>query len=109
MTLSLPKDEPGLERGQRYIWQVAMLCDSNRPSNDLVAMAEIDVVEMPGEVGFVRDARKNVYILAEAGLWYDAIGEAFKTGQRDAINDLLKNLAALENPEVTATSTSQRN
>ena len=41
MTLSLPKDKPGLERGQRYIWQVAMLCDSNRPSNDLVAMAEM--------------------------------------------------------------------
>jgi len=109
MTLSLPKDKPGLERGQRYIWQVAMLCDSNRPSNDLVAMAEIDVVEMPGEVGFVGDARTNVDILAEAGLWYDAISEAFKTGQRDAINDLLKNLATLENPEITATSTSQRN
>jgi hypothetical protein len=72
-------------------------------------MAEVDVVEMPREVGFVRDARTNVYILAEAGLWYDAISEAFKTGQRDAINDLLKNLATLENPEITATSTSQRN
>ena len=86
-----------------------MLCDSNRPSNDLVVMAEIDVVEMPREVGFVGDARKNVDILAESGLWYDAIAEAFKTGQRYAINDLLKNLAALENPELTATSTSQRN
>jgi len=45
MKLSCCRRKPGLAVGQKYLWQVAILCDPNYPS-DLVAKAEIEVVEM---------------------------------------------------------------
>jgi hypothetical protein len=99
MTLTLPKNKPGLEVGQRYLWQVAVLCDPNQAANDLVAMAEIDVVKMPAQVRLVRNARANIDMLAEAGLWYDALGEALRRGQKDAVLELMNNLATLETPK----------
>lgn len=99
MTLALPKNQPGLEVGKRYLWQVAILCDSHQPANNLVAMAEIDVIKMPAQVRFVRNAHANINMLAEAGLWYDALGEALKRGQKDAVLELMNNLATLETPK----------
>jgi len=100
MNLSLPKDKPGLTKGQKYLWQVAILCDLNHPSNDLVAKAEIEVVEMPKELTkkmpMVRDRLEMTKLLAEAGLWYDALAEAMATGRQDFVYDLLADLANLE-------------
>ncbi|RUT05905.1 hypothetical protein DSM106972_031110 [Dulcicalothrix desertica PCC 7102] len=105
MSLSLPKNKPSLKVGKRYLWQVVILCDSDQPANNLVAMAEIDVVKMPAQVRMQRDDRANVDILAEAGLWYDALGKAMRLGQKDVIHGLLKNLTALETTESQTTST----
>ncbi|CBN54861.1 MULTISPECIES: DUF928 domain-containing protein [Kamptonema] len=104
MTLSLPENKPGLDVGKRYLWQIVILCQPDRPANDLVTMAEIDVVTMPAQVRFVRDARANVDILAEAGLWYDALGEALRLGEKDIIYGLLKNLTLVEITEPANTS-----
>jgi len=109
MTLSLPKNQPGLKQGERYLWQVAILCDFNHPSNDLVATAEVDVVEMPRVAAVEENTRKQVDVLASAGLWYDALGVALKTGERDALTELLTDLAALEQPTVTTVSTPKKN
>ncbi len=62
-------------------------------------MAEIDLVKMPTQVRFVRNARVNIDVLAEAGLWYDALGEALRRGQKDAVLELMNNLATLETPK----------
>lgn len=105
MSLSLPKNKPSLKVGKRYLWQVVILCYPDQPANNLVAMAEIDVVKMPAQVRFVRDDRANVDILAAAGLWYDALGNALRLGQKDVIHGLLKNLAVLETTEPATTST----
>jgi hypothetical protein len=99
MTLALPKNQPGVEVGKRYLWQVAIVCDPHQPANDLVAMAEIDVIKMPAQVSFVRNAHANIDMLAEAGLWYDALREALKRGQKDAVLELINNLATLETPK----------
>lgn len=99
MTLALPKNQPGLEVGKRYLWQVAIVCNPHQAANDLVAMAEIDVIKMPIQVSFVRNAHTNIDMLAEAGLWYDALGEALKRGQKDAVLQLINNLATLETPK----------
>ncbi len=99
MTLALPKNQPGLEVGKRYLWQVSILCDPHQPANNLIAMAEIDVIKMPAQVSFVRNAHANIDMLAEAGLWYDALGEALKRGQKDAVLELINNLATLETPK----------
>ena len=93
MVLTLPNTRRSLEVDKRYLWQVTILCDTNQPANNLVAMAEIDVIKKPRQISFVRDARTNVDVLAEAGLWYDALGEALRLNQKDIIQDLLENLA----------------
>lgn len=113
MSLSLAKDKPGLTKGQRYLWQVAILCDLNHPSNDLVAKAEIELVEIPKELikqrPMVRDRLKMTKLLAEAGLWYDALAEAMAVGRQDFVYDLLEDLANLEQPHaVTGSQQSEK-
>lgn len=79
MTWSIPEEQPGLLVGQRYRWQVVILCNPNRPSNALVTEADIEVVAMPSALANAlsttgdRLIRANLY--AELGLWYDALGK----------------------------------
>lgn len=114
MKLSLPSQNPGLSFGQRYIWQVALLCDPNHPSSDLVAGAEIEVVKMPPtqekEIFGAGDRVGMIWLLAKAGLWYDCLGEALAAKDvvlRKVAATLLKNLASLEEPETTQVNNSQ--
>jgi hypothetical protein len=103
MKLSLPKNQPGLVVGERYLWQVAMLCDPNHPSSDLVAKAEIERVEMlpslAQKLSQNRDRAAKIDSYAQAGLWYDALGEALrKTSRNLEIANLLEDLAHIESP-----------
>jgi hypothetical protein len=41
---SLPNDAPALAIGQRYLWQVELVCHPNRPSSNLFAEAEFQVI-----------------------------------------------------------------
>jgi hypothetical protein len=76
MSWSLSAEEPALEAGQRYRWQVALVCDLNHPSGALREAAEFDVVEPSPEVLSTLDqtnddlALANLY--ARTGFWYDA-------------------------------------
>lgn len=106
MKLSLPKNHPGLAWGERYIWQIAILCDFNHPSSDLVANAEIEAVKMPSilkkQLSGIRDAKEKIERYAKAGLWYDALASAL--GAKDlslkkVASNLLEDLAKLEQPE----------
>lgn len=106
MKLSLPKDRPGLTVGQRYLWQVAILCDPNHPSSDLVAKAEIAVVQMPLVIktvlSQVSDRQQKIELYAKSGLWYDALGEALADSSlKQVASGLLEDLAKLEASEVT--------
>lgn len=109
MKLSLPKDKPGLSLRQRYLWQVAILCDANHPSSDLVAKAEIEVVEMPRalikEISQRRDRNERIERLAAAGLWYDALAAALADSSLNKVaSSLLEDLAKLEEPQVVQVS-----
>lgn len=99
MSLSLPKEQPGLTVGQRYRWQVVIFCNPNRPSSALVAEADIDVVEMPpalvGELSATSNSLERADLYAESGLWYDALGEALAATQEFQLT-LLEELARLE-------------
>lgn len=111
MQLSLPKNYPGLVLG-RYIWQVAMLCNPNHPSSDLVAKAEIERVEMlptlAKQLTQTRDRVAKVKLYAQAGLWYDALAESLQeTSLKSEVANLLENLARLESPETTDVSDRQ--
>ncbi|WP_313926757.1 DUF928 domain-containing protein [Microcoleus sp. FACHB-1515] len=96
MSLTLPTAEPALQVGQRYRWQVVLLCNPNSPSSALVADAEVEIARPSAELetAFASTinpaARAN--LLAEFGLWYDAIAVA---DPEEQIN-LLTNLSAIE-------------
>lgn len=116
MKLSLPEDEPGLVRGKRYFWQVAILCDRNHPSKDLVANAEIEVVEMPAlkrQLSTPMNPLEIANLYARAGLWYDALREALGSVKdsrlSNAASTLLEDLAKLEEPEGTQVKSTYSN
>ena len=98
MTLSLPKTEPGLQIGQRYFWQVVLLCDPNRPSTALVAGAELKAIAPPSslstQIRHTSTAEERATQYAQAGLWYDAFAEIslpqFQTQQARLIQTLLQ-------------------
>lgn len=102
MTLSLPEAQLELTVGQRYRWQVVLLCNPNRPSEALVAEADIDVVEMPsalaGELAAKHNSLEKAALYAESGLWYDALGEALQPTARTTLQSLLVDLASIEAP-----------
>ena len=98
MSLTLPSEQPELSVGQRYAWKVVMLCNPNRPSNSLVAGAELDVVESTAikerETTAEPGAIANLY--AVAGIWYDALATALDAKPERFDLTLLENLAKME-------------
>lgn len=78
--MELSQRKQALKVGKRYVWQVEALCNPNRPSRNIVASAEIEVVQMPNSLKTAlsktssRLQKANLY--AEAGMWYDALKEA---------------------------------
>lgn len=105
MQFSLPEDKPGLIVGQRYLWQVAMLCNPSFPSSDKVVIAQMEVVQLPPAVKAAIDTKsgQTATIYAKAGLWYDALREALKPANNGKLGKtgaaLLENLAHIETRE----------
>lgn len=104
MKLSLPQKLPALTVGQRYLWQVEILCNRNRPSRNLLASAEIEVVTMPtglkNALSNKRDRAQKAGLYAQAGMWYDALSEALALTSQGELGkvaaSLLQELAKLE-------------
>ncbi|WP_225225602.1 DUF928 domain-containing protein [Komarekiella delphini-convector] len=103
MKRSLPQELPGLSVGKRYLWQLQTLCNSNHPSRNPVARAEIEVVHIPqtlsNALSITHEPSLRANLYAEAGIWYDAINEVLpipggQTGR--AVANLLTNLAKIE-------------
>lgn len=110
MTLSPFSDsELGLQPGKEYRWQVAIHCDPDNPSGDLVGEASIEVVKIPPTVQTKLDRAVNsvekANIYAEAGLWYNALGEALKLAEAGKLgamgSTLVRELAQSEAPKTT--------
>ena len=77
MTQTLPADQPGLTPGRQYIWQVTLLCDRNRPSQNLWLETAIAVEPLPAglqaQLASTPDRLTQAQIYAGAGFWYDAL------------------------------------
>ena len=82
MVLSLNQTAPELAIG-KYRWQVVLVCDRARPSSNLFATSETEVVPLPRDVKTrleqTRDPLAQASIYAEANLWYDALGPAISS------------------------------
>lgn len=120
MKLRRSSQLPSLTVGKRYLWQVEILCNRNRPSRNVVARAEIEVVQMPHTLKTaLSDSRKSprsllpqfpqpdrfdkALLYAKAGMWYDALGEALQPTADEQLATLtatlLQDLAKLEKPQ----------
>jgi hypothetical protein len=101
--------EPGLEQGKKYLWQIVIHCDPDNPSSDLVSEANIEVVGMPAalerKLNKSTNSVERANIYAEAGLWYNALGEALKLAKPEKLGEvgstLLNDLARSEAPQIT--------
>ena len=104
MSYSLPKNQPGLSSGQKYVWQVAILCNPNRPSEDLVFSTAIIVVDTPmslqKQLTTAIDSLAKANLYAEVGLWYDALAEVVQAKDNSlaqkSTDELLQELIAIE-------------
>lgn len=104
MSYTLPESEPALESGQRYLWQVLLICDPNLPSSAIDIEAFMDVVAPSGSgTQETMDAAQ----LAEQGFWYDAMAKAIPQPSDNTWLTLLSDLAEIE-LETGESSTSSR-
>lgn len=75
MVLSLP--EIALSVGQRYLWQVELVCNPNRPSGNVFAEADLEVVAIEPALAMklakTEDLNDRATLYAEAGFWHDAL------------------------------------
>lgn len=79
---SLPANLPKLGVGKRYLWQVELVCNPNRPSSNLYAEAEFEVVaiqpDLATQLAEATNARDRIQLYSQADLWYDALGLILK-------------------------------
>ncbi len=104
MSVALPPNLPQLLIGQSYQWQVVLVCDRNVPSRNVVATAEIQVVEaaqsLQAQLAAAPTPQQRIDLYAQAGLWYDAIAEARKaSGTSQNQTPVLELLDALAGSE----------
>ncbi|MGB6296196.1 MAG: DUF928 domain-containing protein [Rivularia sp. (in: cyanobacteria)] len=106
MKFSIPKDEFSFSAGKKYLWQIAILCDTNSPSKDLFAEAIIEVVPMPNnlasQISRTTNSIQKAQIYAREGIWYDVLTETLKLPQnQESKLTLLEQLSDLEAKTVT--------
>jgi hypothetical protein len=109
MTHALPKQQANLSPGKTYIWQVAVICNPNSPSQSLVVNNRIKIVPVDPtittQLNNSRDGDRLIRadIYAQAGLWYDALAEVATMPKDPQAQDLtlklISQLAATEQPD----------
>lgn len=107
MTHALSKEQASLSPGKTYVWQVAVICNPNSPSQSLVINNRVKIVPVDPtittQLNNSRDALKRSDIYAQAGLWYDALAEIATMPNDPQVQDLtlklISQLAATEEPD----------
>jgi len=76
MVLPMPKTV-SLETGKKYLWQVELICDRNRPSANLFAEAEIEIATtqatLKNKMNQTINPDDKAILFAKNGLEYDAL------------------------------------
>jgi hypothetical protein len=100
MALSLASSQ--LSVGKKYLWQVELVCDSNRPSSNPFAMAALEVVQLPPELQTklpqTHDQLDRATLYRQANLWYDTLGTVLAAADEPRLTNvkfsLLEQVAA---------------
>ncbi len=66
--IALPPSSKALQVGQKYVWQVAVACDPDDPSSNIVVSSWVERVKPLASSG-----EQLVSDLAEQGIWQDAV------------------------------------
>jgi hypothetical protein len=76
MNFKVPQDLSGLQVGREYRWTVSLICNSERPSQNVYASAWIEKVNTPQNLDknlVSMSAYDKTLAYIKAGIWYDAI------------------------------------
>jgi hypothetical protein len=74
--MRIPNTAPPLELGQKYLWQVSVICNDNNPQERLNAGSWIERVPIDRTLATRIDratAREKPALYAEAGIWQDTV------------------------------------
>ena len=91
-----------LDENTLYTWSISVITDPRERANDIVASASLlRTVPNPGLDGVIRAAppQRRAAVLAQAGLWYDAVAAAAETKDQDrhaALDSLLDQVGLTE-------------
>ena len=86
-----------LKKGIQYSWYVTIIPDAERRTKDIFASGVIEHIDPPLKVakGLTSKSKKDLaYILAEEGIWYDALDILSHLIESDPDNTLLRELRA---------------
>ncbi|MBH8565238.1 DUF928 domain-containing protein [Nostoc sp. CENA67] len=94
MVLSLPNLK--LSVGSRYVWQVELVCDANRPSGNPFAIAAMKVVsvspDLEKQLSQSNDILTKVNLYKKADLWYETLELALISKNEPSLQELRKSL-----------------
>ncbi len=94
MVLSLPSLE--LLVGRRYLWQVELVCDANRPSGNPFAIAAMKVVsthpDLKKQLSQSNDVLTKANLYNQADLWYNTLEITFRSKDQPTLRELKKSL-----------------
>lgn len=114
LQVTMPEDLPELAPGGRYRWSVALICNPNRRSGDVIAQAWIERVAVtPGLAAQLEAATSELQqaeVYAQEGLWYDTLA-AFAAAQAAQPDDqaiLQDRLSLLEQVGLTEVAEQER-
>lgn len=89
--LELPKDAPQLSPERKYRWTVSLICNSQRPSENVYATAWVKrVTTTANQAKALVEAgsdNQRALVYAQSGLWYDALtamSKAYQANPQDS-------------------------
>ena len=100
VALKLPLSANGLKIGKQYRWTVSVICNSQRPSENIYAKAWIERVDRSRSSS---NSSGCLSYYARSGIWYDALSCQEKSTQEfwSLLNQVQLSAIAVERPQIT--------
>ncbi len=92
--LEIPQNVPNLVPGRQYKWAVKLICNPNKPADDLVEDSPFDTVsstpELKQQLANAKSDQEKAAIYAKAGLWYDALASIWAAHKANPKNESIR-------------------
>ena len=101
VSFTVSDEDVTLEPGQRYMWEVNLVCDPVGDAYEQFFISEFDIVtpseDLAVALATAQTPLEKATLYAESGYWYDALQVALSAPEdTDTIQALLSELAATE-------------